>query len=228
MATDFAASRPQGGRRPARATRHPRRADVVLRPRPGVDAADASAATRRKSCGCCRRSSSAAARSRSSAAPSASSRSCRSSPAPRSACRATRRSSSSVSARSSASSRPSSTPARSRRSSPGLALSATVGCGFTAQLGAMRISEEIDALEVMAVPEPAVPGHHPDHRRLHRGRAAVRDRPAVVVLRVQRDRDRLLPPVIRHVRPLLPPVPAAGRRPLVASSRCWSSRSSSS
>ncbi|SDH65106.1 phospholipid/cholesterol/gamma-HCH transport system permease protein [Actinokineospora alba] len=34
----------------------------------------------------------------------------------------------------------------------GLALSATVGSGFTAQLGAMRISEEIDALEVMAVP----------------------------------------------------------------------------
>jgi phospholipid/cholesterol/gamma-HCH transport system permease protein len=33
-----------------------------------------------------------------------------------------------------------------------LALAATVGCGFTAQLGAMRISEEIDALEVMAVP----------------------------------------------------------------------------
>jgi phospholipid/cholesterol/gamma-HCH transport system permease protein len=33
-----------------------------------------------------------------------------------------------------------------------LALSATVGRGFTAQLGAMRISEEIDALEVMAVP----------------------------------------------------------------------------
>ncbi|MFC4605058.1 MlaE family ABC transporter permease [Rhodococcus kronopolitis] len=33
-----------------------------------------------------------------------------------------------------------------------LALSATVGAGFTAQLGAMRISEEIDALEVMAVP----------------------------------------------------------------------------
>ncbi|SDD93102.1 MlaE family ABC transporter permease [Actinokineospora iranica] len=32
-----------------------------------------------------------------------------------------------------------------------LALSSTVGSGFTAQLGAMRISEEIDALEVMAV-----------------------------------------------------------------------------
>jgi phospholipid/cholesterol/gamma-HCH transport system permease protein len=36
--------------------------------------------------------------------------------------------------------------------SAGLALSATVGCGFTAQLGAMRIAEEIDALEVMGVP----------------------------------------------------------------------------
>ncbi|GLY97858.1 ABC transporter permease [Actinoplanes sp. NBRC 103695] len=33
-----------------------------------------------------------------------------------------------------------------------IALSATVGCGFTAQLGAMRISDEVDALEVMAVP----------------------------------------------------------------------------
>lgn len=35
--------------------------------------------------------------------------------------------------------------------SAGLALSATVGCGFTAQLGAMRIAEEIDALETMGV-----------------------------------------------------------------------------
>lgn len=34
----------------------------------------------------------------------------------------------------------------------GIALSATVGCGFTAQLGAMRINEEVDALEVMGVP----------------------------------------------------------------------------
>ena len=33
----------------------------------------------------------------------------------------------------------------------GVALTATVGAGFTAQIGAMRISEEIDALEVMAV-----------------------------------------------------------------------------
>ena len=34
----------------------------------------------------------------------------------------------------------------------GIAMAATVGCGFTAQLGAMRISEEVDALEVMAIP----------------------------------------------------------------------------
>jgi phospholipid/cholesterol/gamma-HCH transport system permease protein len=34
----------------------------------------------------------------------------------------------------------------------GLALSATVGAGFTAQLGAMRINEETDALEVMGIP----------------------------------------------------------------------------
>ena len=34
----------------------------------------------------------------------------------------------------------------------GLSLAATVGCGFTAQLGAMRVSEEVDALEVMGVP----------------------------------------------------------------------------
>jgi phospholipid/cholesterol/gamma-HCH transport system permease protein len=34
----------------------------------------------------------------------------------------------------------------------GIALVATVGAGFTAEIGAMRISEELDALEVMAVP----------------------------------------------------------------------------
>jgi phospholipid/cholesterol/gamma-HCH transport system permease protein len=34
----------------------------------------------------------------------------------------------------------------------GVALAATIGCGFTAQLGAMRINEEVDALEVMGIP----------------------------------------------------------------------------
>lgn len=33
----------------------------------------------------------------------------------------------------------------------GIALTATVGAGFTAQLGAMRVAEEIDALEVMSI-----------------------------------------------------------------------------
>lgn len=37
----------------------------------------------------------------------------------------------------------------------GIALVATVGAGFTAQLGAMRVNEEIDALDVMAVPSVA-------------------------------------------------------------------------
>jgi phospholipid/cholesterol/gamma-HCH transport system permease protein len=32
-----------------------------------------------------------------------------------------------------------------------IALSATVGCGFTAQLGAMRVSDEVDALETISV-----------------------------------------------------------------------------
>ena len=34
----------------------------------------------------------------------------------------------------------------------GVAMSAQIGAGFTAELGAMRISEEIDALDVMSVP----------------------------------------------------------------------------
>ena len=38
----------------------------------------------------------------------------------------------------------------------GIALAATVGAGATAELGAMRISEEIDALEVMGVKSVAV------------------------------------------------------------------------
>ena len=33
----------------------------------------------------------------------------------------------------------------------GVTLAAQIGCGFTAELGAMRVNEEIDALEVMAV-----------------------------------------------------------------------------
>ena len=61
----------------------------------------------------------------------------------------------------------------------GLALSATVGAGFTAQLGAMRINEEVDALEGMGVRSHALPGHHPHHRRRRRHHPAVRDRAAL-------------------------------------------------
>ena len=60
----------------------------------------------------------------------------------------------------------------------GVALAATIGAGATAQLGAMRINEEIDALEAMAIRPitylastrivAGVRGGHPD---LHRRRA---------------------------------------------------------
>ena len=91
---------------------------------------------------------------------------CRSSPAPRSACRATRASSRSAPRRSPASSAASPTPARSRRSIAGVALAAQVGAGFTAELGAMRISDEIDALEVMSVPsKPYLVATRVDRRR---------------------------------------------------------------
>ena len=66
----------------------------------------------------------------------------------------------------------------------GLALSATVGSGFTAQLGAMRISEEIDALEVMADPQHALPGDLPDRRRPRRGHPALRHRAADLLPRL--------------------------------------------
>ena len=45
-----------------------------------------------------------------------------------------------------------------------VALSAQVGSSFTAEIGAMRISEEIDALEVMSVPSLVVPRVHPAGR----------------------------------------------------------------
>ena len=166
-------------------------------------------------CGCSPRSASAPARSRSSAAPSASSPSSPSSPAPRSACRATRRSTSSalgaftgfVSAY-----------FNTREIAPlvaGLALAATVGCGFTAQLGAMRISEEIDALEVMGVPSlPFLVT-----TRMIAGFVAVIPLYVIGLLSSYcgdpADRHRLLRAVDGHLRPLLPPVPAAGRRALV-------------
>ena len=60
--------------------------------------------------------------------------------------------------------------------------------GFTAQIGAMRINEEIDALEVMGVPVAAVPRDHPHRRRLHRRHPALRAGPAHQLLRHAADR----------------------------------------
>jgi ABC-type transporter Mla maintaining outer membrane lipid asymmetry permease subunit MlaE len=89
----------------------------------------------------------------------------------------------------------------------GLALAATVGCGFTAQLGAMRVSEEVDALEVMGV--PSVPYRdHSHHRRSDRGRAALLHRPDDQLFRDPHDRDDGVRAVDRYVRPLLPSFPA--------------------
>ena len=185
-----------------------------------------SAATRRRSCGCSPRSPSAPARSRSSAARSASSPSCRFFTGTE------------VGLQGYASLDQLGIAAftgfisayfNTREIAPlvaGARAAATVGCGFTAQLGAMRISEEIDALEVMGVPVAAVPGDDPDDRRLHRRHPALRRRAA----RVATSRPRLiatllLRPVGRHLRPLLPPVPAAAATCSGRSSRCWSSRS---
>ena len=90
----------------------------------------------------------------------------------------------------------------------GIALAATVGAGATAELGAMRISEEIDALEVMGVKSNA----YLVSTRMLAGLGG--DHPAVFgrldsVLPLAADRHDV--PVrtdVRHLRALLPNVPA--------------------
>ena len=57
----------------------------------------------------------------------------------------------------------------------GVAFAAQVGAGFTAELGAMRISEEIDALEVMSRAVEGLPGRHPGGRGPDRHRPALPD-----------------------------------------------------
>ena len=107
----------------------------------------------------------------------------------------------------------------------GIALAATVGCGFTAQLGAMRISEEVDALEVMAIPSmPFLVA-----TRVVGGLIAIIplyvDRAAVVVLRE---------PAGRHASSTASPraptttTSTSSCHPATCcgpSARCWSSRS---
>ena len=97
----------------------------------------------------------------------------------------------------------------------GIALAATVGCGFTAQLGAMRISEEVDALEVMAIPSlPFLVT-----TRIIGGLIAIIPLYVVGLLSsyfaTRLVGHPVLRPEHRHLRPLLQPVPAAGRRAVV-------------
>ena len=80
----------------------------------------------------------------------------------------------------------------------GLALSATVGAGFTAQLGSMRINEEVDALEDGRA-EPALPGHHPHRGGRDRDHPAVRPRPGELVLLLPPGHRRVQRPVTRHI-----------------------------
>ena len=94
----------------------------------------------------------------------------------------------------------------------GLALAATVGCGFTAQLGAMRISEEVDALEVMGLPSlPFLVT-----TRMIAGFIAVMPLYVIGLLSSYFATRFITTAVLRavqgHLRPLLPPVPAARRR----------------
>ena len=97
----------------------------------------------------------------------------------------------------------------------GLALSATVGCGFTAQIGAMRINEEIDALEVMGVPSlPFLVT-----TRIIAGFVAVIPLYVLGLLTSYFATRTIATQAYgqsdRHLRPLLQPVPAAAGRAVV-------------
>ena len=111
----------------------------------------------------------------------------------------------------------------------GVGLAATIGAGATAQLGAMRIADEIDALEVMAVRSIAylvstrvVAGRRRGHPAVLRGGGVrLSGRP------VRHDGD--LRPVHRGLRPLLPHIPQLDRSAVVVrhgdhrwrSPSCW-------
>ena len=97
----------------------------------------------------------------------------------------------------------------------GQALASTVGAGSTAQLGAMRISEEVDALEVMGIKSISLPGVHPNRRRHHRHHPALRDGHDHELHGGAVHHDERVRPVLRHLRPLLPHAAATRRRHVV-------------
>lgn len=80
----------------------------------------------------------------------------------------------------------------------GVALAATVGAGATAQLGAMRISEEIDALEVMGIKSISFLVSS-DSRRAGGDHAAVRARSRHGFHLWSGGHNRVLRPVQRHL-----------------------------
>ena len=90
----------------------------------------------------------------------------------------------------------------------GVALAATIGAGATAQIGAMRINEEIDALEVMGHPAGDVSGLDPHRGRCHRRGPDLHRCRADVFPRNPIRHDDHLRAVARRVRPLLLDVPA--------------------
>ena len=91
----------------------------------------------------------------------------------------------------------------------GVALAATIGAGATAQLGAMRINEEIDALEVMGIRADHLPGVHPHRGRGGGGHPDLHRRRVDVVPGDPVRHDDHLRAVARRLRPLLHDVPAA-------------------
>ena len=101
----------------------------------------------------------------------------------------------------------------------GQALAATVGAGATAELGAMRISEEIDALEVMGIKSIS----YLVSTRIMAGFVVIIPLYAMAIDHVVPVRpghhDAVLRPVDRHLRALLPHVPAPRGRVLVVRAR---------
>lgn len=94
-----------------------------------------------------------------------------------------------------------------------VALAATVGAGTTAALGAMRINEEIDALEVIGI--RSISSEHPGAGRSGRGRPSVLCGTDDGLPGRARRHHRHLWPGVGRVRPLLQHVPAPDRRALV-------------
>ena len=96
----------------------------------------------------------------------------------------------------------------------GVALAAQVGTSFTAELGAARISEEIDALEVMAIPSMV----YMVGTRIWAALITIIPLYLAALfasyLATQAHRDEVLLTLLGVLRPLLPPLPAADRRPV--------------